>query len=92
MDQEFLKQRAYPWLHEVAVYLEEISEKNDEGLRKLPISSSPEIHDNDRSAWFDKTTNFDLALIKWAFEKAAELALELCREEEARRWTVILSE
>lgn len=91
-DRKFLKEKAYPWIREVAVYLDEIAVKDVNGLRKLPISSSPEVNDNSRNAWFTKTTNFDLAFIRWTFEKAAELARELNQEDEARQWTTILSE
>ncbi|MEZ5043738.1 MAG: hypothetical protein R2828_27825 [Saprospiraceae bacterium] len=92
MDQAFLKERAYPWVKEVAIYLDQISQINENGQRKLPISSSPEIHNNSREAWFGETTNFDLALIHWTFEKAAELALELGLDEEAAQWKKIRSE
>lgn len=50
-------------------FFDEISVKDENGLRKLPISSSPEIHDNSRNAWFGETTNFDLAAIRWTYEK-----------------------
>ena len=56
------------------------------------MSSSPEIYNNSKEAWFEETTNFDLTLIHWTFEKAAELALELGLEEEADEWKKILSE
>lgn len=92
MDREFLEQRAYPWIKDVALYLEGISRFNDKGQRQLPISSSPEIHDNSRDAWFAETTNFDLALARWTFEKAAELAREMGLPDEASRWETILSE
>lgn len=92
MDMAFLENRAYPWLKDVAIFLEGVSEINEEGIRKLPISSSPEINNNDRDAWFGETTNFDLALIRWTYEKAAELALELGKEEEAQRWNKLLSQ
>ncbi|MGB5556289.1 MAG: glycoside hydrolase family 95-like protein [Flavobacteriaceae bacterium] len=92
MDEEFLKERAYPWIKDVAIFLEAISQKDKNGQRKLPISSSPEIHNNNKEAWFGKTTNFDLALIRWSYEKAAELATELGYTEEAVRWKTKLSE
>ena len=60
--------------------------------RQLPISSSPEINDNSRDAWFPECTNFDLALIRFTFEKAAELARVLKYAEESDHWTKILSE
>jgi alpha-L-fucosidase 2 len=81
MDREFLRQRAYPWLHAVAVYLDQLSVRDSTGYRKLPLSSSPEIHDNSSEAWFGQTTNFDLALVKWLYGAAAELAGEMGYEK-----------
>lgn len=92
MDKDFLKEHAYPWISDVALFFDEISIVSDNGKRKLPISSSPEIHDNSKQAWFGETTNFDLSLIRWTYEKAAELALELGKKEDAEKWTKILSE
>ncbi len=89
-DERFLRERAYPWITDVADYLDEISVKDDLGMRKLPLSSSPEIHDNSINAWFSQTTNFDLAFIRWTFEKAGELANELGKKEEAAKWISIL--
>lgn len=92
MDREFLKQKAYPWIKDVALFLNEVAIKTPEGKRKLLISSSPEIYNNSRKAWFAETTNFDLALIRWTYEKAAELATELELPDEAKSWNQILSE
>lgn len=92
MDRDFLKEKAYPWIKDVAVYLEAVSVVGDNGLRKLPISSSPEMHNNSKEAWFGETTNFDLALIRWTFEKAAELATELNLKNDAKQWEDILEE
>ncbi|UCS92085.1 glycoside hydrolase family 95 protein [Echinicola marina] len=92
MDREFLKEEAYPWFKEVAIYLDEISEKTEDGKRKLPISASPEMHNNSRRAWFGETTNFDLANIRFAYTKAAELARELGLDNEAKKWEAILAE
>ena len=92
MDRTFLEENAYPWISDVALFYDEISVKDENGMRKLPISSSPEIHDNSRDAWFENTTNFDLAAIRWTFEKAAELALELNKKTAADKWNKILNE
>ena len=51
-DRRFLKERAYPWVRDVAVFLDELSTRDADGRRKLPLSSSPEIFDNRREAWF----------------------------------------
>jgi len=92
MDRDFLKERAYPWLKDVALFFDEIAVKGDNGKRKLLMSSSPEIYNNSKKAWFAETTNFDLALIRWTYEKAAELANELGLEKDAEKWTKILNE
>jgi alpha-L-fucosidase 2 len=92
MDREFLEKEAYPWIKEVATFFDEFSVTGNDGLRKLPLSSSPEIFDNSKEAWFQNVTNFDLGLIRWTYEKAAELADELGKSEEALRWNKILSQ
>ena len=43
MDSQFLKERAYPWVKEVARFFENVSIYDKQGKRKLPLSSSPEI-------------------------------------------------
>lgn len=92
MDRDFLKERAYPWLKDVAVFFDNMAIKAEDGTRKLKMSSSPEIYNNSAKAWFEETTNFDLALIRWTYEKAAELAGELGLQEERNAWLQILSE
>jgi|WetSurMetagenome_2_1015567.scaffolds.fasta_scaffold00571_13 alpha-L-fucosidase 2 len=92
MDREFLEKEAYPWLRDVATFLEAISVTDSDGLRKFPISSSPEIFNNSREAWFSDMTNYDLGMVRWTFTKAAELAEELGKKEEAGRWNTLLKE
>jgi hypothetical protein len=90
MDRAFLKNRAYPWIKDVAVFLEQITTLDKNGFRKLPISSSPEINDNSLSAWFSENTNYDLSLMKFNFGAAKELATELELNNEASHWDSIL--
>jgi alpha-L-fucosidase 2 len=92
MDRKFLRERAYPWLHQVAVFLDQVSVRDSLGRRGLPLSSSPEIHDNRSEAWFTHTTNFDLALIRWLFGAAAELAGEMQLNDESSHWKKVLGE
>lgn len=92
MDREFLKNRAYPWIKDVATFLEDITEKDENGKLKLPLSSSPEIYNNEAKAWFYDLTNYDLALIRWTFEKAAEMARELNIPEDAKKWDSLLQD
>jgi alpha-L-fucosidase 2 len=92
-DRVFLKERAYPYLRDVATFLEGFTAGKDaRGKRTHPLSASPEINDNKPSAWFDETTNYDLALDRWAFQKAAELAADLGLKEDETRWRKVLSE
>lgn len=92
MDRKFLSERAYPWLHAVALYLDRLSVRDSTGRRMLPLSSSPEIHDNRIDAWYRQTTNYDLALIKWLYGAAAELAQETGHRTEAGRWRRVRDE
>ncbi len=85
MDTDFLQQRAYPWVKEVARFFENISVW-DNGKRKLPLSTSPEINDNRLDAWFQQTTNYDLANIRLTYTVAMEMASALGLEEEANHW------
>lgn len=86
VDRDFLKEQAYPWVKAVAHFFENVSVKNKDGKRKLPISSSPEINDNRWDAWFTETTNYDLACIRFTNQAASEMATALGLVEEAAHW------
>jgi alpha-L-fucosidase 2 len=92
MDEKFLRERAYPWVKNTAQFLNHISIRNKDGKRNLPLSSSPEINDNKIDAWFKETTNYDLALIRWLYKAASEMAKELKLEQDAAEWNSILRE
>lgn len=91
-DYDFLRTRAYPWLKDVATYLEQQSSVDSSGIRQLEISSSPEIFDNSIQAWFKTMTNYDLSLMRFAFTAAAEMAKELEQTEEMEHWKRLLAE
>jgi alpha-L-fucosidase 2 len=91
-DRTFLADRAYPWLKDAATFIEDVSVRRADGKRQLPLSASPEINDNRLEAWFAETTNFDLALIRWLYKAAAELAGELKDKGDQNRWMKALSE
>lgn len=88
-DRTFLKERAYPFLKDVAIYLEQVSEVTPEGVRKLEFSSSPEVFDNSMQAWFSDMTNYDLAMMHFLFKAAAELAHELNLTDESSHWAAL---
>lgn len=85
MDSQFLQEKAYPFVKNVATFLEQITIMKN-GKRTLEISSSPEIFDNSLQAWFKTITNYDLSLITFAFKAASELASEMNLPEESAHW------
>ena len=85
-DRRFLEERAWPFVHDVAIYLEQQSQVDADGVRRLEYSSSPEIFDNSLQAWFPTMTNYDLALMRFLFRAAAEMAAELQLTAEADHW------
>jgi alpha-L-fucosidase 2 len=91
MDKVFLKKRAYPYIHDAATYLENITRLKN-GKRTLPLSSSPEYNDNSINAWFLNWTNFDLSLAKFLFSAAAEVSKAKGEMEESKHWSEILSQ
>ncbi len=92
MDRQFLEERLYPWLRDTSVFLEAVTEKGPDGRRTLPLSSSPEINDNRLTAWFPSITNYDLALIRWTLETAADLARHLGKADDVSRWRWVLAQ
>lgn len=91
MDEQFLKTRAYPYIHDVAIYMENVAPMKN-GVRKLPLSSSPEWNDNSSKAWFLNWTNFDLSLARFIFSAAAEVAGASGKSEEQKHWQRVLNQ
>jgi len=91
MDSQFLMERAYPYCASIADALVGLMEPDENGMLKLPLSSSPEIHNNFQEAWLTPNSNNDLALIRWIFGVNAEMAGSLGLEEEKTRWQELLA-
>lgn len=91
MDPQFLKEKAYPYCSGIAEALVGLMKPDKNGKLKLPLSSSPEIHDNTQQAWLTPNSNFDLSLIRWIFEANAEMAKALNMEKETIRWQNLLA-
>ena len=88
-DKTFLKERGYPYMKDVVVFLEDFSFVDEAGVRTFPLSSSPEIFDNSINAWFKTMTNYDLALTVNAFRMASIMARDLNLIEEAEHWDAV---
>lgn len=66
-DESFLRERAYPFLKEMADAIVSLLEEKD-GRLYLPLSAAPEVFDNTREAYMTPNTNYDLALLTYLFK------------------------
>ena len=66
-DKKFLRTKAYPFFKEVGEAIYGLF-KEEKGKLYLPLSSSPEIHDNRRESYLKPNSNFDLALIIYLYK------------------------
>jgi alpha-L-fucosidase 2 len=90
LDRNFLRDRAYPWCAEVGRCIEALLEPDKDGRLVLPLSASPEMHDNTLKAWMKPNTTYDLALLRWLFGALAEMAAALGDAPAARHWKGVL--
>lgn len=70
-DKTFWKERALPYLTETATCIAALLEERD-GQLYLPISSSPEVHDDHIEAFLTPNSNYDLALMRWLFGRLSD--------------------
>jgi len=85
MDTLFLEKDVYPFLQQCTEFIEDLAIQKGRD-KQLPLSSSPEIHDNSADAWFDQTTNYDLALIRDLYRNVITCAEILGRTDDARKF------
>jgi alpha-L-fucosidase 2 len=85
-DSVFLAERAYPFLAEIGTALKQLLVEQDDGRLVLPLSSSPEIHDNSIDAFLTPNSNYDQALMKWLFGALSEMADELGLQSASTEW------
>lgn len=75
MDDNFLKEKCYPYMAEVETYLKGmLNQDKRNGKYALDLSSSPEYNDCNLEAWFKDNTNYDLSLIHNFYLDYAEVA------------------
>ena len=81
-DEKFLKNKAYPFFKEVGQAIKGLlREKN--GKLYLPVSTSPEIFDNEQKSYLEPNSNFDLSLLIYLFQTLKGYAEKLGENEEA---------
>lgn len=86
MDENFLKERAYPWCRDVGLCMLGLLKPDAKGVLKLPFSSSPEIFDNSARAWVTPNSNYDLMCLKMLFLFLQEMADAAGSSNDAKKW------
>ena len=84
-DDQFLRQRAYPWCREIGESLRSLL-REENGLLKLPLSASPEIFDNSLRAWVKPNSNYDIACLRMFFLGLSEMAAAVGDSATAEQW------
>lgn len=77
--------KIYSYMTEVGKFLLCILEEKN-GVYRLPLSTSPEIHDNSIKAWLTPNTNYDLALMRAFAEDMINLSKEVQNDTAAEEW------
>lgn len=78
---DFLRERAWIYFEETAKCITALLEEKN-GLYYLPVSSSPEIHDDEKESWLTPNSNYDLALLYYLFQKLIEFSIILEKQQE----------
>ncbi|MEO8479763.1 MAG: glycoside hydrolase N-terminal domain-containing protein [Gemmatimonadota bacterium] len=85
-DPELLRDHSYPFVREIGTALAALLVPDSTGHMVLPLSSSPEFHDNSIEALLSPNSGYDQALLRWCFGALAEMATELGKLDEATKW------
>lgn len=85
LDIDYLKNKAYPYCCEVGEFILSML-KDENGFYRLPLSSSPEIHDNKLSSWLTPNSNYDLSLMHAFFNEMIILSDILGFYDKANDW------
>lgn len=80
-NKEFLEKRAWVYFKETAKCITALLVEID-GKYYLPVSSSPEIHDDETESWVTPNSNYDLALLRYLYETLCNYAKILDKSEE----------
>ncbi|MBL4934608.1 glycoside hydrolase N-terminal domain-containing protein [Clostridium sp. YIM B02515] len=89
-DDEFLGEKAYPYFKETALCILRWLESDKDDKLILPLSSSPELHDDSLKAWLTPNSNYDLALLKYLFKTLYEMS-SILNNDDIKKWQEIVN-
>ena len=87
-DDEFLKEKVYPYFKETALCVMRWLEPDEKGKLKLPLSSSPESHDG-CVAGITPNSNFDLSLLIYLFKSLSYFS-DVLKNDDKDMWVQTL--
>jgi len=90
-DARFLKEKAWPFCSEIAWGLLAMLQEDKDGKLVLPLSSSPEIHDNSLRSWLKPNSNYDNAMLRFVLASCVEQAAALGLDKERSRFEQALA-
>ncbi|MEI6647707.1 MAG: glycoside hydrolase family 95-like protein [bacterium] len=85
-DQDFLRDRAYPWCREIAECWRGLLKPGPDGTLLLPLSTSAEIFNDSPRAWLKPNSTQDRDLMAVHLLATAEMADALGKSAEAAQW------
>lgn len=88
-DREFLEKKAWVFFEETALCMGGLLETGADGLYRLPVSSSPELHDDEAAAWVTPNSNYDLALLRYLYGTLADFS-NILGNGQADKWNAFL--
>lgn len=89
-DLEFLEKKAWIYFEETAKCITALLEER-EGKLYLPVSSSPEIHDDEKESWLTPNSNYDLALLRYLYRTLITFA-KILKNGQEERWQQIFEQ
>lgn len=78
-------EKIYAYMNEVGRFLLGLL-KEENGVYKLPLSTSPEIHDNSEKSWLTPNSNYDLALMRAFMQDMITLSDEAGNKNASDAW------
>jgi hypothetical protein len=86
-DEVYLKEKAYPWCSGVGECMLGLLKPDENGILKLPLSSSPEIFDDSPESWLQPNSNYDLMCLKMLFLSLSEMATASNLDADTKNWS-----
>lgn len=76
-DCDFLQHKVAPYFKKTAQVIETLLIEDENANLHLPVSSSPEIHDDTAKAWLTPNSNYDLTLLRYLYQTLMTIADKL---------------